>query len=356
MLRTLVNGKRTDIGLGGLSLVSLAEAREKAMEYRRLARAGGDPLAAKKEARRVVPSFKVAAKTVHEEHKMAWKNPKHADQWINTLNQYAVPHIGDMMVDRIDTPDILRVLSPIWLAKPETARRVRQRLNTVFDWAKASGYRTGDNPVKGVTRGLPKQLERGGHHTAMAFADVPAFIKAMRGTNSSLIAKLAFEFLILTATRTSEALLARKAEIDAKGNLWIIPADRMKGKREHRVPITDRITEILTEAAKISGDSPFIFPGRSEDKPLSNMVFLKILERMEVPVTAHGFRSSFRDWASEATNFPREIAEMALAHAIENKVEAAYRRGDLLQKRREMMTSWEKFCFGRKKHDEIREE
>ncbi|MGT2444766.1 tyrosine-type recombinase/integrase [Ensifer adhaerens] len=344
MLRTLVNGKRTDIGLGGVSLVSLAEAREKALEYRKLARAGGDPLASKREARRVVPSFKVAAETVHEEHKAAWKNDKHKDQWINTLNRYAVPLIGDMTVDRINTPDILRVLSPIWLAKPQTAQRVRQRLNTVFDWAKASGYRTGDNPVEGVTRGLPKQLERSGHHTAMAFAEVPAFIKAMRGTNSSLIAKLAFEFLILTATRTSEALLAKKTEIDAKGKLWIIPPDRMKGKREHRVPITDRVAEILKEAATISGDSQFIFPGRSNEKPLSNMVFLKILERMEVPVTAHGFRSSFRDWASETTNFPRETAEMALAHTIENKVEAAYRRGDLLEKRRELMSEWAKFC------------
>lgn len=343
MLRILVNGKRTDIGLGGTSLVSLAEAREKALEYRKLARAGGDPLAAKRQARRVVPSFKVAAETVHEEHKVAWKNPKHADQWINTLNQYAVPLIGDMTVDRIDTPDILRVLSPIWLTKPETAKRVRQRLNTVFDWAKVCGYRTGDNPVDGVTRGLPKQLERGGHHTAMAFAEVPTFIKAMRGTNSSLIAKLAFEFLILTATRTSEALLARKTEIDTIGRLWVIPANRMKGKREHRVPITDRVAEILEEAATISADSPFIFPGRSEEKPLSNMVFLEILKRMKVPVTAHGFRSSFRDWAAEATNFPRDIAEMALAHTIENKVEAAYRRGDLLEKRRELMREWEKF-------------
>lgn len=343
MLRILVNGKRTDIGLGGTSLVSLAEAREKALEYRKLARAGGDPLAAKREARRVIPSFKVAAETVHEEHKAAWKNHKHKDQWINSLTQYAVPLIGDMTVDRINTPDILRVLSPIWLAKPQTAQRVRQRLNTVFDWAKASGYRTGDNPVEGVTRGLPKQLERSGHHTAMAFAEVPAFIKAMRGTNSSLIAKLAFEFLILTATRTSEALLAKKTEIDAKGKLWIIPATRMKGRREHRVPITDRVAEILKEAATISGDSQFLFPGREEGKPLSNMVFLKILERMEVPVTAHGFRSSFRDWAAETTNFPRDIAEMALAHTIENKVEAAYRRGDLLEKRRELMREWEKF-------------
>ncbi|RVG23657.1 tyrosine-type recombinase/integrase [Sinorhizobium meliloti] len=349
MLRILVNGKRTDIGLGGVSLVSLAEARETALEYRKLARAGGDPLAAKREARRVVPSFKVAVETVHEEHKAAWKNPKHVAQWINTLNQYAVPVIGDMMVDRIDTPDILRVLSPIWLTKAETARRVRQRLTTVFDWAKVSGYRAGDNPVEGVTRGLPKQVDRGRHHPAMAFAEVPAFIEAMRGTNSSLIAKLAFEFLILTATRTSEALLAKKTEIDAKGKLWIIPADRMKAKREHRVPLTDRAAEILTEAATISDNSQFIFPGRSEEKPLSNMVFLEILRRMEIPVTPHGFRSSFRDWAAETTTFPREIAEMALAHTIENKVEAAYRRGDLLEKRRELMTAWTAFVCGSRK-------
>lgn len=340
LLRIVVQGKRRDIGLGGLSIVSLAEAREKAVEYRKVAREGGDPLAAKRAAQNVIPSFKEAAEIVHTEHKATWKNAKHAQQWINTLTQYAFPIIGDIRVERIDTPDILRVLSPIWLTKPETARRVRQRLGNVFDWAKTAGHRSGDNPVDGVTRGLPKQVGRESHHEAMAYAEVPAFITAMRATNSSPVAKLAFEFLILTAARTSEVLLAKWTEIDFKEKLWIIPAERMKAKRIHRVPLSQRCIETLKGAEPLSSGSKFVFPGRSIEKPMSNMVFLKMLERMEVPVTAHGFRSSFRDWAAETTSFPRELAEMALAHTIENKVEAAYRRGDLLEKRRELMNEW----------------
>jgi integrase len=329
--------------LGGLSLVPLVEAREKAQEYRKMARAGNDPLAVKREAKKIYPTFKKAAESVHEEHKAAWKNAKHTSQWMNTLAMYAFPIIRELKIDRIETPDILRVLSPIWLKKPETARRVRQRLAAVFDWAKAAGYRSGENPVDGVARGLPKQMESDRHHKALPFSDVRAFIKTMRNTNSSVIAKLAFEFLILTATRTSETLLAKKSEIDFAAKLWAIPSDRMKAKREHRVPLTERTLQIAEEAMIISTDSEYLFPGRSGEKPLSNMVFLKMLKDMKVDATAHGFRSSFRDWSSETTNFPREIAEMALAHTIENKVEAAYRRGDLLEKRRELMHEWEKF-------------
>lgn len=344
LLRIMVQGKRTDIGLGGLSIVSLAEAREKALEHRKIARSGGDPLAAKREAKKVYPTFRVAAEAVHEQHKAAWDNAKHTQQWINTLKDYAFPVIGDMRVDRIDTPDILRVLSPIWLTKAETAKRVRQRISSVFDWAKASGFREGDNPVDGVTRGLPKQTGREQHHAAMPFVEVPAFVKAMKATNANMISKLAFELLILTATRTSEVRLAEKSEFDLSEKLWTIPAERMKAKRIHRVPLTDRMIEIFEEASQFAGTSRFLFPGLSLEKPLSNMVFLKILERMNVSVTAHGFRSSFRDWASETTSFPRDVVEMALAHTIENKVEAAYRRGDLLDKRRELMSAWNDFC------------
>lgn len=325
MLRITIQGKRTDIGLGGTALVSLAEAREKAIEHRKVARAGGDPLAAKREARKVYPTFRTAAEQVHEEHKAAWKNAKHTQQWINTLTQYAFPVIGDLRVDAINTPEILRVLSPIWLKKPETAKRVRQRMASVFDWAKAAGYREGDNPVEGVTRGLPKQVEQEQHHAALPFAEVPAFIKKMQATNSNLLSKLAFELLILTATRTSETLRAEYSEFDLTEKLWTIPAERMKAKRIHRVPMSDRMVEVVQQAVHLSAGSKYLFPGLTLEKPLSNMVFLKMLERMEVKVTAHGFRSSFRDWASETTNFPREVVEMALAHTIENKVEAAYR-------------------------------
>lgn len=340
LLRTVVHGKRRDIGLGGLSLVSLADAREVAAAYRKLARSGGDPLAERRKAQNPCPSFREAANTVHGEHKAAWRNAKHGQQWINTLKQYAFPILGDMRVDQIQAPDVLRVLSPIWLVTPETARRVRQRISTVMDWAKASGHREGDNPVVGVAKGLPKQGERNNHHAAMPYVDVPGFVTRLRSSEDGELARLAFEFLILTAGRTSEVLLTRQSEFDLKAKLWIVPAERMKAKREHRVPLSDRCVDIVKRASLLSADSELVFPGRSINKPMSNMVFLMMLRRMKVPVTAHGFRSSFRDWAAETTSFPRELAEMALAHTIENKVEAAYRRGDLLERRRELMEEW----------------
>jgi integrase len=340
LLRTVVQGRRRDIGLGGLSLVPLAEAREKAQAYRKVAREGGDPIALRNATQIVVPTFRAAAEVVHAEHERTWKNPKHAAQWINTLRTYAFPIIGDTRVDAIDTPAVLRVLAPIWLVKAETARRVRQRIGTVLDWAKASGFRTGDNPVEGVSRGLPRQVERVRHHAAMPYAEVPKFITTLRNCDSNMISKLAFEFLILTACRTSEVLLARWDEVDLDGKLWTVPAERMKASRNHRVPLPPRVIEILTEAQEIAAGSELVFPGRSTDKPLSNMVFLKILERLKAKVTAHGFRSAFRDWAAECTAYPRDTAEMALAHAVENKVEAAYRRGDQLEKRRQLMGDW----------------
>ncbi|UHS63456.1 integrase arm-type DNA-binding domain-containing protein [Agrobacterium vaccinii] len=342
MLRVTIQGKRSDMGLGSLSLVTLADAREKALEYRRAARQGEDPLAAKRQAKRVYPTFEKAARTVHAEHKLAWKNDKHIQQWINTLSEYAFSIIGEMRIDKIDTPDILRVLSPIWLSKPETARRIRQRIASVFDWAKASGFRDGDNPVEGVTRGLPKQTKQVKHHEALPFAEVPDFLIKLKASNSNLISKLAFELLILTATRTSETILAKPGEFDLKKKVWVVPADRMKTKREHRIPLVDRAVKIIEQAQELSLGGDYLFPGQKRGKPLSNMVFLKILGSMELGVTAHGFRSSFRDWAAESTNHPRDVVEMALAHAIENKVEAAYRRGDLFEKRRELMTEWEK--------------
>lgn len=212
-----------------------------------------------------------------------------------------------------------------------------------MDWAKAAGHRTGDNPVEGVSKGLPKQPAKDRHHAALPYAAVPGFMSDMKATDSGEIAKLSFELLILTALRTSEVLGAEWSEFEEKEKLWTIPAERMKAKRIHRVPLTDRMLEILTAAKELSTGSNYVFPGRSLKKPQSNMVFLKIIQAMKAKTTAHGFRSSFRDWASEATAFPREIAEMALAHTIENKVEAAYRRGDLLEKRREMMGEWSNY-------------
>ncbi len=348
--RIVVQGRRRDIGLGSARLVGLAEAREKALELRKVARDGGDPLAERARQQSVAPTFAEAVERVHGEQAPSWKNPKHAAQWVTTLRTYANPHLGAKRVDKVETPDVLRALSPIWLTKPETARRVRQRIHTVLDWAQASGYRTGENPVAGVTRGLPRQANSREHHAALPFAAVPGFITALRASNEGAIAKLAFEFLIHTAGRTSEVLNVAWTEVDEAEALWIVPGSRMKAGREHRVPLTGATVQILAQARAFAGDSPYIFPGRSAGKPLSNMALLMALRRMKVETTAHGFRSSFRDWAAETTNIPREVAEMALAHTVENKVEAAYRRGDLLQRRRELMELWSGFVVGAKAH------
>lgn len=339
ILRVVVRGRRRDMGLGSYQLVSLAEARDLALEYRKIAREGGDPIEARRQSRTTVPTFAQAARTVYEENRPSWKNPKHAQQWINTLETYAVPTIGDRQVSDVETSDILRVLSPIWLAKPETARRVRQRLSTVFDWAKAAGFRKGENPVSGAERGLPRQTAKISHHKAVSYHDVPAFVASLRSKDSGFITRLALEFLILTASRTSEVLHAQWSEFDLENSLWTVPAERMKAGREHRIPLSLRCHEILQEVELLQ-DQGLVFPGRSEEKPMSNMVFTTLLRRMKVDATVHGFRSTFRDWVAEETNFQNELAEMALAHTIKNATEAAYRRGDLLERRREMMSEW----------------
>jgi integrase len=344
VLRTLVHGKRRDMGLGSLQLVSLAEARKRAATYRLRARDGGDPIAERRQANRNVLTFKEAAEAVHASHSKGWKNPKHRDQWINTLTQYAFPEIGSKRVNAIDTADVLRVLTPIWLDKPETARRVRQRISTVLDWAKAAGHRAGDNPVESVNRGLPKQTDRVDHHAALPYAAVPSFVETLRASAAGESAKLAFEFLILTAMRTGEVIGAVWSEIDVEAKTWTIPAGRMKAKREHRVPLSDRCLQILEAAAELGGN-PYVFPGRDVDVPLSNMVFLMHLRRMErTDITPHGFRSAFRDWTAEQTSFSREVCEAALAHANKDRVEAAYLRSDLFEQRRALMGQWATFA------------
>jgi integrase len=346
-LRTVVKGKRCDIGLGGLKVVSLAEAREEARKYRAIARNDGDPLAEKRRARRVVPTFRQAAEIVHKAHAKAWKNAKHGDQWINTLTNYAFPAFGDRRVDQIDTPEILKALSPIWLTKQETARRVRQRIGTVLDWAKAAGHRAGDNPVDEISKALPRQSELKSHHAALPYVEVPAFIQQLHGEGEPTIVDLAFEFLVLTAARTNEVLEAKWSEIDLEQAAWMVPASRMKAGREHRVPLAPRCIELLSLAKVLSAGSEFIFPGKSNEKPMSNMVLLMTMRRMKSAYTVHGFRSAFRDWASERTNFAREICEAALAHIVKDKTEAAYRRGDLFERRRELMATWAAFVVAR---------
>ncbi len=344
VLRTVVLGKRRDIGLGGLSVVSLAEAREEAARLRKIARQHGDPLAERRKARRVVPTFEQAAHEVHKSHSATWKNAKHAQQWINTLTDYVFPVFGSMPVDQVHTPEVLKALSLIWLKKPETARRVRQRIKTVFDWAKAAGFRSGDNPVEGISKVLPKQPNTQVHHTALPYTKILVFIKALYKTDASKSALLAFEFLILTATRTNEIINATWDEIDLKNKTWTIPSSRMKTKREHRIPLSRRCIEILKEAKDLAKDNLYVLPNPLTGKPHSNMVFLMLLRRMKQDITTHGFRSTFRDWASERTNIPRDVCEAALAHSLKDKTEAAYKRTDLFDKRRELMESWAAFA------------
>ncbi|MGJ4902330.1 tyrosine-type recombinase/integrase [Bradyrhizobium sp. HKCCYLS2058] len=343
VLRIIVQGKRRDIGLGGLRLVPLAEAREKALEFRKLAREGGNPIEARRKSRAVVPTFAEAAQITLDQQRAAWRNEKHAVQWMSSLKRHVFPVMGDKRLDQVETSDVLKVLSLIWLSRPETARRLRQRISMILDWAKAAGYRSGDNPVDGVIKGLPRQSERRRHFTAIPYADVPGFVRRLPEVPTNQFAQLAFEFLILTAARTNEVLKAEWGEVDLEKNIWLVPAERMKAGRDHRVPLSPRAAAVLHSARELTDGSSFIFPGRHADTPMSNMIFLMVLRRMGVDFTAHGFRSAFRDWASECTNYPREVCEMALAHTIKDKTEAAYRRGDLLAKRAELMAEWAEF-------------
>jgi integrase len=351
VLRVVVQGKRRDIGLGGAHLVTLAEAREEAAKLRKIAKQGGDPLAERKKEKRIVLTFEEAAREVHKEQSATWRNYKHKQQWINTLSDYAFPEFGSLRVDNIGTPEVLRVLNPIWLTKPETARRLRQRIHTVLEWAKASGLRSGDNPVDGILKILPKQPVSQAHHAALPYKEVPMFIKSLRSINAEQRSPLAFEFLILTATRTGEVINAKWDEINFEDKTWTIPDFRMKNKRTHRIPLQPRLIEILKEAQKLSEGSLYIFSNSRTGKPLSNMAFLMLLRTMKLDITTHGFRSSFRDWASERTNIPRDVCEAALAHSLKDKTEAAYKRTDLFEKRRKLMNLWTKFAT--EEHGEI---
>ena len=340
LLRLVVQGRRRDIGLGGLSTVTLSEAREQAVAFRKTARAGGDPLSDRRKKQVPVPTFEQAARSVHEAHKAGWKNPKHAAQWLSTLVEYAFPSIGERRVDQVDTSDVLKVLAPIWLAKPETARRIRQCLRAVLDWASASGHRAGENPVNGVAKGLPKQKDKEEHRAAMPYVQVPAFVGGLPPLGTRDSAWLALEFLILTAARTGEVIGATWSEIDELGETWTIPATRMKAGREHRVPLVPRCLNILAAARPLATGGNYVFPGQARGKPLSNMAMLMAMRRRAPDYTVHGFRSSFRDWASEQTSFPNEVCEAALAHAVRDKLEAAYRIKDLFVRRRELMVAW----------------
>ena len=336
--RINIRGKRTEMGLGSALLVSLAEARGIALENRKNARAGGDPLRAKREAQAVI-SFEEAARKVHEINLPTWRNKKHAAQFISTLETYTFPRIGRIKVSEITTADVLAVLQPIWLEKPETARRVRQRIGMVMKWAVANGWRQ-DNPAEAIAQALPKQNRAQKHRKALHYNEVSNCLVVVKASNAGQSTKLALEFLILNATRSIETREAVWSEIDFDKATWTIPATRMKAKQEHIVPLSSRAMEILHEAKAISDGSELIFPGTRHGKPLSDMTLSKLVKELGFEAHVHGFRTSFKTWALERTNTANEVSEMALAHTIKNKAEAAYARSDLLEKRRELMQRW----------------
>lgn len=348
------DGKQAKMGLGPVHTVSLAEARAKAADCRALILEGINPRSARDEARTAIAiaearaiTFDTARDQYIESHKAGWKNAKHADQWKATLETYASPTFGSMPVAAVDTALVMQVLRPIWATKNETANRVRGRVEAILDWAKVQEFRTGENPArwKGhLDKLLPKRskVRKVKHHAALPYADIPKFMTDLRERYG--VSALALEFTILTACRTNETLEARWSEIDKANKVWTIPAARMKGDEEHRVPLCDRALAIV-EDMRTDKRSDYIFPGAKRGKPLSNMAMLNVLARMNhEDITVHGFRSSFRDWAGEETNFAWEICEVALAHDIGDKTSEAYQRGDLLKKRRRLMEAWASYC------------
>jgi integrase len=333
---------RTDFGLGGADIVTINQARERALEYRRMAKQGLNP---RFNAQREIPTFEEFAQQVHIERLPTWKNAKHGQQWINTLRDYAFPKIGRMPIDAIDQAEVMMCLSPIWTEKHETARRLAQRIKTVLDVAKSKGFRSGENPVTGIkdAGALPKVKAKPKHHKAMRWQDVPAFYADLKGR--SAMSANALRFTCLTGSRTSEVLGMRWEEIDFDARLWTCPEERMKTGEDHRVPLTDEMLAIIELLKGLKSD--FVFEGQKRHKPLSNMSMLMLLRRMNVEgITVHGFRSTFRDWASEVTSAPREIAEMSLSHRVGSNVERAYARSDLLDKRRSLMERWSGFVCG----------
>ena len=358
VFRFMLNGKSRDLGLGaaGPGGLTLSQARDRATELRLKVKAGVDPLAerafAEAEAKATVQAAKAAGVTFKEmaethikANRDSWRNAKHQQQWENTLATYAYPVIGNLPVAEVDTPHVLQILEPIWKEKTETASRLRGRIETVLDSAKARGLRQGENPARWrghLAQILPARTKLSrGHHKAMPYDAIPAFLTRLREREA--VAALALEFVILTASRTSEAIEATWAEIDLEKAVWSIPAARMKAGKEHRVPLSSRAVQILEGMQQLG--SVYVFPGTRRDS-LSSMAMAMLLRRMKVDVTVHGFRSGFRDWAAECTGYSHEVAEMALAHTISNAVERAYRRGDLFDKRRQLMADWAAFCEG----------
>lgn len=352
VLRVQVGDKRKDVGLGAYPAVSLAEARERAWKLHESIRAGNDPVAPRKQQRSILQAQAATEKTFSwcaEEFLKAksseWKNAKHRQQWENTLETYATPHIGHLAVSCIDLPHVLSCLEPIWSSKNETASRLRGRIESILDWATVRKYRSGDNPARWKGHldkilAAPSKIQKVEHHRALPIEEMPQFMQSLR-TRTGIAAR-ALEFLILTAARSGEVRGATWSEIDLEKAVWTVPAERMKAGVEHRVPLSEAALRVLNNAPRIHG-SDLVFPG-TKGQPLSDMSITAVMRRMNVDAVPHGFRSTFRDWAGEKTNYPRELAEHALAHTLTNKVEAAYRRGDALDKRKQLMADWAEFC------------
>ena len=336
--RLLIRGRRRELGLGSVALVPLAEAREKALANRKLARQGGDPLAEKRRTQGI-PTFAEAAARVLEQKQGGWRNPRHAREWLSSLRRLAFPRIGKMPVSEVTSADALEILTPIWHRKVETARRVRQRLRAVLEWAVAMEFRI-DNPCDRIGPVLGPQQDVTEHMQALPHREVAGVIRKVRASAAVPAAKLALEFLVLTAARWGEVRWAEWEEIDRSGRVWTVPARRMKANRRHRVPLCGRALEILEAAQTLKeGAGPLVFT-HGGGRPLHDSTLRRLLRELGVAAVPHGFRSTFRDWAGEETDHPREVIEAALAHVVRNRVEAAYARSDLFERRRILMDDW----------------
>ena len=357
--RIVIHGRRRDIGLGPYPAVSLARAREIARDNRSAIAQGRDPVAEKREAREAglrrapsIPTFAEAAARVIELRRPTWSNARHAAQWENTLAAYAHPVIGNKTVDSITPADAMAVLTPIWTTKPETASRVRQRMETVMDWAITHGYRL-DNPAgRSLLKVLPPVKRLKEHRQALPYAQVPDAVAQIRECTADIPTKLAFEFLVLTASRSVEVRAAEWTEIDWGTATWEVPAARMKARRPHRVPLSGRAMEILEEASRFGDGHGLVFPSARSGNAASPTTFIALLRRLGIPAVPHGFRSSFRDWVIEQTSAPWAVAEAALAHNVGNSTEAAYMRSDLFDQRRALMDRWAEFVTGRTDKEE----
>jgi integrase len=352
ILRVKVGDRRPDIGLGGFPDVTLEQARNRAREVREQIRRGIDPIAARRAvanalraAQAKALNFDQAAQACHATKIGEFRNAKHKDDWISSLNRYASPVIGSLPVADIELPHLVRVLEPIWTTKTETATRVRQRIESVLSWAKVSGYRTGENPARwkgNLEHALakPARLQRVTHYPALPWPEVGAFMAKLRKREG--IGARALEFAILTASRSGEVRGATWDEIDLRAKLWTIPAERMKAGKPHRVPLSEPAIRLLKGLPRLEG-SPYVFPS-SRGKQLSDMSINSVTRRMDVGVVPHGFRSTFKDWCRSATSYADEVSELALAHVSTDATRAAYARDELLPKRERLMREWAKFC------------